>query len=156
VYSKYDYEVKKMTKQKLHPNVQKFKNFVKQHPGLVVKVKKGKKTWQDLYEDWYLLGDNDPKWESFRRDEKTISQKTETKQESKSDLSTTELINQVIARVKQLDINQVQQYIGSLSEGLDTLQKLLGEMQNPEKGNNDELTPSNKRKNKNFFSFRKD
>ena len=54
-----------MTKQKLHPNVQKFKNFVKKHPGLVVDVKKGKKTWQDLYEDWYLLGDDDPKWESL-------------------------------------------------------------------------------------------
>ena len=145
-----------MTKQKLHPNVQKFKNFLKKHPGLVVDVKKGKKTWQDLYEDWYLLGDDDPKWESFSRGEKKKSQKTETKQENQSEISTTEFINQIFSRLKKLDINQVQQYIGSLSEALDTLQKVLGDMQNTEKGNGTELTPSRKRKNKHFFSFRKD
>ena len=42
-----------MAKKNLHPSVQKFKGFVKDHPELIQEVRKGNTTWQELYEDWY-------------------------------------------------------------------------------------------------------
>ena len=57
-----------MSNKKLHPSVQKFKDFVKAHPKLVLEVRKGRKNWQEIYEDWYLLGEDDPKWEPFLPD----------------------------------------------------------------------------------------
>ncbi|TKJ06257.1 cytoplasmic protein, partial [Bacillus cereus] len=44
------------TKGPLHPSVQQFKEFVNHHPKMVHEVRSGHKTWQQFYEEWYLLG----------------------------------------------------------------------------------------------------
>ncbi len=67
-----------MTKTKLHPSVEKFKEFVKQNPRVIKEVRDGNATWQELYEDWYLLGEEDSRWDSYREN-KDNTQKTEEK-----------------------------------------------------------------------------
>ena len=54
-----------MTEKKLHPSVLQFKEFVKNNPKIIQEVRKGKATWQELYEDWYLLGEDDSRWETI-------------------------------------------------------------------------------------------
>ncbi len=54
-----------MAQKKLHPSVIKFKEFVKNNPKLIQEVRKGKATWQELYEDWYVLGEEDKRWETL-------------------------------------------------------------------------------------------
>ena len=56
------------TKGPLHPSVQQFKEFVNHHPKMVHEVRSGHKTWQQFYEEWYLLGEEDPIWATFRPD----------------------------------------------------------------------------------------
>ena len=43
------------TKGPLHPSVQQFKEFVNHHPKMVHEVRSGHKTWQQFYEEWYLV-----------------------------------------------------------------------------------------------------
>ena len=43
------------TKGPLHPSVQQFKEFVNHHPKMVHEVRSGNKTWQQFYEEWYLV-----------------------------------------------------------------------------------------------------
>ncbi len=45
-----------------------FKAFIKKHPGLIDEVKNGAWTWKELYEEWYLLGDDDEKWIPYAKD----------------------------------------------------------------------------------------
>ena len=54
-----------MADQSLHPSVEKFKQFVQENPTIIKSVRNGEDTWQNLYEDWYLLGPNDPKWKKY-------------------------------------------------------------------------------------------
>ena len=56
------------TTKKLHPSVQQFKEFVNHHPKMVHEVRSGHKTWQQFYEEWYLLGEEDPIWATYRPD----------------------------------------------------------------------------------------
>ena len=55
-------------KRALHPSVQQFKEFVNHHPKMVHEVRNGHKTWQQFYEEWYLLGEEDPIWATYRPD----------------------------------------------------------------------------------------
>ncbi|MFD2443395.1 YlbD family protein [Bacillus sp. CGMCC 1.16607] len=135
-----------MTSKKQHPNVIKFKEFVMKHPKMTTEVRSGVVTWQELYEDWYLLGEDDPRWNEFK--EGTVKKEMEeTNTENKSDWMT-----QVFGYLKTMDINQIQQHINHVSQAIGAVQGVLSQFQAP--------SQSTARKEPNQpshpFSFRKD
>ena len=94
-----------MTQKKLHPSVLQFKEFVKNNPKIIQEVRKGKVTWQELYEDWYLLGEDDSRWE-------TIGTVKESNNESNTE-SKGDWMSNIIGMVKNMDPNQMQNYINN-------------------------------------------
>lgn len=79
------------TKGPLHPSVQQFKEFVNHHPKMVHDVRSGQKTWQQFYEEWYLLGEEDPIWATYRPDgAPAFSSVKENKKEKEKDNRTEE------------------------------------------------------------------
>lgn len=106
-----------MEKKRLHPTIIKFKQFVKNHPQLIKEVRSGKSTWQELYEEWYLLGEDDPRWESSHSSENDTKEK---EMELKLDF-----IKPLMEKIKNIDLDQVQNLIGSLNDALGTLQGLI-------------------------------
>lgn len=134
-----------MTRKKLHPSVVKFKEFVKQYPKISSEVKKGTVTWQELYEDWYLLGEDDSRWDQFK------DNMEETKRDKKTEEDNSDFITQIFDYFKTMDINQVQQYINNASQALGAVQGVLSQFQTPTQPNNrNNSGPSHP------FSFRKD
>lgn len=135
-----------MEPKKMHPSVQKFKEFVKNNPKLIQEVRKGNATWQELYEDWYLLGEEDTRWESIGTEKGSLP--AESNEGKKNDWKTT-----VLGMMKNMDTNQVQQHINNLSQAIGAIQGVLSQFQ----GNNH---PPNQIKEsdtpKHPFSFRKD
>ncbi|UAC49275.1 YlbD family protein [Bacillus aquiflavi] len=128
-----------MSKQKkLHPSVKKFKNFVQNNPKIIQEVRNGHSTWQELYEEWYLLGEEDPRWDMFRN-EHTV---TEEKEEKKSDL-----ISQVMGLLKKIDPNQMQEQLQNVSKTLGAIQGVIAQFQGnkgeqtEEKSNSDNEQP---------------
>ena len=121
-----------MAREKLHPSVEQFKSFVKQHPLLLKSVRGGENTWQDLYEDWFLLGPEDRKWEEFREGAslKTVDDAAEEKG----------WLNQFTGLLKNMDANQMQHHINSLSQAVGAIQGVLsqfqGQSQEPPKPSN--------------------
>lgn len=109
-----------MTKTKLHPSVEKFKEFVKQNPQIIKEVRTGNTTWQELYEDWYLLGEEDSKWDSYKEN-KDEAQKPE---EKKNDW-----MGSIMGTLKQMDANQMQGYISNLSQALSAVQGVISQFQ---------------------------
>ena len=118
-------EVRIMGKKVLHPSVEQFKDFVKKNPKIIQEVKDEKFTWQELYEDWYLLGEEDPRWEEFRKENKNTPE-----EEAKTDL-----IGQIMGAVKRMDVNQLEGHIYNLSKALDAVQGVISQFQgaNPKK-----------------------
>src|SRR5690606_22503579 len=109
-----------MSKTKLHPSVEKFKEFVKQNPRIIKEVRDGKTTWQELYEDWYLLGEEDPRWDSLRENKDNTQKNTEKK---------SDWMGNIMGTLKQMDANQMQGYITNLSQALSAVQGVISQFQ---------------------------
>lgn len=126
-------------------SIKQFKEFVKRHPKLVQEVRGGKKTWQDLFEEWYLLGEEDPVWEQYGD-----GQQSSSKEEEKSGAKA-EFIPVVLQTLKNMDMNKVQYHLTNVNSAIGNIQQLL-----------QQFIPSNRQSNsssqgsKNPFTFRKD
>jgi hypothetical protein len=133
-----------MDKQKLHPSIEEFKNFIKKHPKLIQEVRNGNKSWQELYEDWYLLGETDEVWEKY-----SISDNKDEKQSSKQDFMT-----KVFSSLKGVEISDVQKQITNVGSAISTIQQVIHQFQGSK--NTDEGSTQEHNGNPNPFSFRKD
>lgn len=133
-----------MAGKKLHPSVEKFKEFVKEHPELVKEVRSGKHTWQELYEDWYLLGEDDTRWSNTKETESNPD---------KTDDSKTDFMGTLLGSLKKMDANQMQGYVQNISQALAAIQGVIGNFQ----GGGSDGKPSVKNNPPpNPFGFRKD
>lgn len=96
----------------MESRMNEFRDFVKRFPGVRDEVINNKNTWQKIYEDWVILGENDARWDAYRAKE-TI------KEAPKLDdfLKNTNLKN-VIEQVKKINPD-------SISKTLNTVQKVL-------------------------------
>ena len=133
-----------MKNDKLHPSVEEFRKFVNNHPKVLDEVKTGKATLQELYEDWYLLGEDDARWKDLLSDEK----KSNVANDQKSDW-----LNSAIGSIKKMDPEQVQHYIAHLSQALNSIQGVLSQFQS---GNANKSSSTSQQKPNHPFSFRKD
>lgn len=91
-----------------------FREFVKGHQLVREEVKSGKRTWQQIYEDWYIMGDGDEIWGSYKN--KTQPQSGETKK--LEDLLNSDNIKNIWEHVKKINPD-------SISKTLNTVQKVL-------------------------------
>ncbi len=140
-----------MENNELHPSVQKFKQFVKKYPEMANTVRNNENTWQELYEDWYLLGEEDPKWNVFQdvgeaKKESTKSESTKSGSEEKG------WVNHITGILKNMDTNQVQHHISNLSEAIGAIQGVLLQFQ----GDNAKNTEEKPAERQHPFAFRKD
>lgn len=114
-----------MMKGELHPSVQKFKVFVNQHPKMVHDVRDGKKTWQQFYEEWYLLGEEDEMWKRYRAD---YAESAPTSGENKKEKSE-DFMGQMVSFFKKLDVEQVQQHITNVTSAIGSVQQAIQQFQ---------------------------
>ncbi|WP_064093828.1 YlbD family protein [Rossellomorea aquimaris] len=133
----------------LHPKVKEFKEFVRENPKIARDVRNGQANWQDLFEDWYLLGEEDTRWDQYKEGNSKSNVNSISSEGKKSGW-----MDQVGEMVKKMDANQLQQHINSLSEALGAVQGVLSQFQSNNRGTTDKNeTPS---KPSHPFSFRKD
>jgi hypothetical protein len=131
----------------LHPKVKEFKEFVRKHPKIVKDVRSGNANWQDLFEDWYLLGEEDTRWDAYRdSDNKNDSKKEETGKNGWFD--------HVGELVKNMDANQLQNHINNINEVLGTVQGVISQFQSNPKSS--PVKNETRSKPPHPFSFRKD
>lgn len=132
-----------MDDSRLHPSVQDFKLFLKDNPKIVRDVRMGKKTWQEIYEDWSLLGEDDEIWNEFKEEKKV-------KEEKKADKG--EFISQLFNQLKNMDPDQIQKQIGNVSQALGAIQGVISQFQSSGKSEK----PSPPVQNNHPFKFRQD
>ena len=84
-----------------------FRDFVSRYPLVREDVVSGKKTWQNIYEDWVILGENNSIWDKYK----------ESKKET-IDLLSSENLRNIMNYVKKINPD-------SISKTLNTVQKIL-------------------------------
>jgi hypothetical protein len=142
----------------LHPSVQQFKQFVKKHPLLSKEVREGKKTWQDFFEEWTILGEKDEIWEKYRKvstdkAEEDIEEELE-EEESENNPKQGVQIGDLVSMLKSINLNDIQGHVQNLSGMMATVQGLLqsfqsnssnssGQSNPPQQPQNNQQTPQN-------------
>lgn len=127
---------------KVHPSILKFKDFVHEHPKMLEEVRNGEYTLQEFFEEWYLLGENDPRWNQYKEARIPDAEK----QNSKLDW-TTQLTNML----KKVDPNQLDAQITNLSKALGAIQGVLSQFQKTQS-----LSSPTAERPPHPFQFRKD
>ena len=132
-----------MSGKELHPSVKKFKEFIKNNPHLLLEVREGKTTLQELYEEWYLLGEDDSRWEGSADAE-------ENKQED-AGKGESDWMGKIMGVFKKMDPEQFQGQIHNISQAIGAIQGVLSQFtgNQPQDGGN-QNRPSHP------FEFRKD
>lgn len=143
------------SKQGLHPSVQQFKQFVKEHPMLLKEVKEERKTLQELYEEWTVLGGEHEQWEAYKTGnphltDKAIKESTnESEKNEDNTQSTTDTFSQIMNLVKRMNVQDLQNHVAQFSSVLSNVQNVIQSFQKP----ND---PPNQGPQDHPFSFRRD
>lgn len=110
----------------LHPNVIAFKNFINKHPALLKEIRKSGRPWQEYYEKWVLLGEDDPYWKMYKNNE----EKAKNGQQENTESKNKEWMQQLMKYVENVDINKVQENVHQLSNAISSIQELLSQFQN--------------------------
>ncbi|MGE7768091.1 YlbD family protein [Peribacillus sp. NPDC096540] len=140
---------------KKRPSVDGFREFVKEHPYLVNEVRNKQATWQELFEEWYLLGEDHPRWQADGSLNESIVKSEPQSQSEKGDQST-ELIGSLMSAVKNMDMGQIQQYITNANQAIGAIQGVLSAFQGNKSGGDSTPPPKDKGQRANPFIFNKD
>ena len=98
-----------------------FKEFVKKHPLMKLQVMNKEKTWQQLYEDFVIMGE-----ESFTDDVKEGSKESTTTTTSKGSSQTEDMIKTIMGYVKKIDPDQVTKTVTSIQKVLELISGFSG------------------------------
>ena len=98
--------------------LQEFKSFLLKHPHLIKKVRSGESTWQNLFEEWYLFGEDDARWKENSPDKAS---------------SSTQWIHTLKNKLQSLDDDQIEQYVEQCKDALEMVSGLLSQFQSAKK-----------------------
>ncbi|GGA83741.1 YlbD family protein [Ornithinibacillus halotolerans] len=116
-----------MSENNLHPTVHQFRKFINDHPKLRKEIRKTGRSWQEYYEKWVLLGEEDSYWDKFKEEIPTTT--SNNNEDNKS-----ELFNQFMNYMEKVDIDKVQKQVHQLSGTIGTIQELIDQFQGSKKG----------------------
>lgn len=89
-----------------------FKAFVRKNPSLKNDVIQKKRTWQDIYEEFVIMGDSTVVTQVKEEVKKTTSEKT---------IQTEDMIKNVLGYIKKIDPDQVTKTVTSIQKVLELL-----------------------------------
>lgn len=138
--------------QELHPSVQQFKEFMKQHPALIAEVKANRRSLQTIYEEWSVLGAEHEQWQTFRSVKADTSHTQETAEEETASHSTStasDTLGQVMGLIRRMNVQDLQNHLAQFSSVLANVQNVIQTFQRPTN------QPSQKPQD-HPFSFRRD
>lgn len=104
--------------------VDEFKEFVRRHPLLKTEVESKKKTWQNIYEDYVLLGESNDFFAKYKSEEK-IEVKDSAKEPDTASTdkkySTEEMVKKVLGYVKKINPDTVTKTVTSIQKVMELM-----------------------------------
>jgi hypothetical protein len=107
--------------------MEEFREFVSNHPLLRDEVRNNKFTWQNVYEEWVLYGEEDESWKKYEKQEQINTNTFDTSQEEpQTNNDQTQSNSTVNLDSIKSRMNYVQKINpDSLNKTLNTVQKVI-------------------------------
>ena len=100
-----------------------FREFVNLHPLLRDEVKNGKRTWQNIYEEWVLYGDGS-EWSKYEASD------NQSNKDNKSDMSknrfNVDSMKNVLGYVKNINPEKVNKTLNNVQKVIQIVQTVSG------------------------------
>lgn len=100
-----------------------FKKFAQDHPKLVEEVRKKDRTWQQIYEEWVIFGEDHEIWDPYKKEEKSSDDKRSSSPKAP------ETIANLFSMLKKVDYDDLQKYLSQFGGALTNVQKLMEQFQ---------------------------
>lgn len=136
----------------LHPSVQKFKQFVRHHPKMIQIVRNGEKTWQQFYEEWYLLGEQDAVWNTYKENPVETKQAAVQTNAMQEEESKKDWMGQMLTFIKNMNVDQMQQHLANVTNVIGSVQQVVQSFKGGTSAPQQEQQPAQN----NPFFFQKD
>ncbi|SER96941.1 Putative coat protein [Gracilibacillus ureilyticus] len=134
-----------MVKKTNNPSVQQFKDFLHRNPQLIKSIRSGNINLQECFEQFVLLGENDPVWEQYGQSAMEGNNDHNSKYEDEKKFS------KWLDKISQLDLNHVEKHIHDLHGAIDQVIKVIDQYKHFTNGGNDRQSIQSGR---DPFSFR--
>lgn len=103
--------------------MEEFRTFVTKHPLLKDEVRNKKFTWQNVYEEWTLYGEDDESWKKYESVNNKIDESNQNDKDAQNPDSQNSTVN--LDSIKSI-MNYVQKINpDSLNKTLNTVQKVI-------------------------------
>ncbi|MGG1571506.1 spore coat protein YlbD [Fictibacillus sp. NRS-1165] len=120
-------------------DVEAFRIFVQKHPKLISEVRSNKRSWRDVYEDWYFLGEEHESWDPFKSvpDEEAVKsdhfrglKERKQKQAPADQPPKKEItVGDVFSMFRDINVSELQQHIAQFSGAIEGIHQLLKQFQ---------------------------
>ena len=116
----------------LDPSVQEFKEFVNKRPKIIKEIRKSGRSWQEYYEKWALLGEDDHYWNDFiesstKSQTQNESNDNEYENQDKNDNEENDLVSQLMKYSQKIDVDKLQGQIDQLSKAVGSVQEMVAQ-----------------------------
>lgn len=108
----------------MESRMEEFREFIGRYPKIRDDVRSGKRTWQNIYEEWVIYGEGDDQWQKYN-DNATDNTQTNTKtnnsspkQSNATNASLNDSIKNIVSYVQKINPD-------SLNRTLNTVQKFV-------------------------------
>lgn len=94
-----------------------------------------KKLRQQFYEEWYLLGEEDPIWATYRPDGAPAfssakkNEKVKEKDNRTEEEKTADVMEQMLSFFKKLDVEQMQHHLANVTSVIGNVQQVIQQFQ---------------------------
>lgn len=103
-----------------------FREFVNAHPLLRDEVKSGKRTWQEIYEEWVLYGDG-TEWSKYELPNKESKENSnEASSEINKNRFSMDSMKNVIGYVKNINPEKVNKTLNNVQKVIQIVQTVSG------------------------------
>ncbi len=113
----------------MESRMNEFKKFVSLHPLLRDEVKNGKRTWQNIYEEWVLYGESETIWGKYvivdNKGDATKSNR-ESKSMGFSNILNNEGIKNTLDYIKKIDPNKINNTLNNMQKVIQIIQTFTG------------------------------
>ena len=107
----------------MESRMDQFREFVNAHPLLREDVRNGKRTWQNIYEEWVLYGGNEQQWGAYSNQQGTTQKNSES--------VNFDSIKSIVGYVQKLNPDSVNKTLNTVQRVIQIVQTLGGGSKTP-------------------------